>query len=309
MAFLLMDLVDSFPGYTQWEESNCCFFSCSYIPSLKTKYWHHWEIEPVMPSIIIFFISLSYILFSTVIINNFKDEKAIMLSIETFFFIFFLYCYYRIIRDGPGYLPFYYPITNEIEDKDNHLMDHYDENSLSGLISMQRQLDWTMDFPKQPRLVFLQETRRFVIRPDHECFWVSSWIGKRNHKFFMLFNLYGFIYLLIYTVYDVRMAFGVIGLKIPTLKVFFFLVLGILGVTFSLLTLVFLAITLNDARKNSTAYEQMKLLRTDYDNGIIKNFEEICGSIGKWYLWILPISPFSSIPSNDLAAQYMNNEL
>jgi hypothetical protein len=76
------------------------------------------------------------------------------------------------------------------------------EFSPSGIVASQKQVEWIETQTKPNRCIFSMSARRIVIRPDHFCGWTASWIGIRNHKFFWLFNFWGFVYISIFLIFD-----------------------------------------------------------------------------------------------------------
>ena len=108
--------------------------------------------------------------------------------------IMVVYCasYIGIIAVGPGYLPYYYPYHCG------------DRDGLSGVVSNREQMEWVQTQQHPPHVKFFRKARRLVIRADHYCFWSSCFIGRRNFKFFCLFNFWGALYILGYAVWNIK---------------------------------------------------------------------------------------------------------
>ena len=57
--------------------------------------------------------------------------------------------------------------------------------------------------------------------------------------------------------------------------------------------------------KNITSWEEWKNVDpTSYDQGCIKNTEDVCGPISLWYNYLLPISPWIEKTNFELIRDY-----
>ena len=109
-------------------------------------------------------------------------------------FILVVYCasYIGIIVVGPGYLPYYCPYHCD------------DRDGLSSVVLNREQMEWAQTQQHPPYVKFFRKARRLVIRADHYCFWASCFIGRRNFKFFCLFNVWGALYILGYSIWNIK---------------------------------------------------------------------------------------------------------
>lgn len=308
----------SFPGFTSWERTNYCCCNNAYVINNETKtvFLGHWEVTLSFPFTVCFFIIAGYIIPMTFIFPNWKTKGVFLAVLFSILFFLFFYSYFRVIIDGPGYLPFYWPMKRSdhtstetslepVAHDDSSSLLHSDDLSPSGVITTKRQYYWAKKRPRPPRCTLSKEARRYVIRPDHICVWTSSWIGKRNYKFFLLFNIWGLIYILFATaviivemIIQIRseMASPIIGIYLIYLF-FAFLFAGFTG--------IFACSHTKQMCDNQTTWEIWKKVDPKaYDQGCIKNVEDVCGPISKWYTYPCPISPFTQITNNELIENY-----
>jgi hypothetical protein len=85
----------------------------------------------------------------------------------------------------------------------HNLLSPPDDHSPSGIISNHNQRRWAQLRSKPNRCILSTVGRCIVIRPDHFCKWSESWIGKRNQNFYLLFNIYGVLYLACFLAVDI----------------------------------------------------------------------------------------------------------
>jgi hypothetical protein len=235
-----------------------------------------------------------------------SDGYILALVFSVLFFIF-SYSYARIIIDGPGYYPFYYPNHSRrptFSSRDSSSLLHSDDLSPSGIVSTDAQKRWRKGQPKPNRCIYSTIGRRIVIRPDHFCGWTSTWIGKRNHKFFLLFNLWGFIYISIFTLFDIARIMDEVNR--PQVAPFFsvYLVYAVLGGSFLLLTGTFVLSHCRTMCDGTTSWEEWNHVQDGFDRGCVKNTEDMCGPCDQWYLYPLPVSPWTGRSNDELVADY-----
>ena len=203
--------------------------------------------------------------------------------------------YFRGIFTGPGYIPFYYTLAIDNNQFGSN-RDDVDgiEESFAGVISSEAQKEWAEQHDRPPRSCMSTKSKRFIIRPDHYCNWFGVFIGKRNHKFFILFLIYCSIYcFLCFASYVVCCIFAFKKLSLAELIIL--LVAAAISIVFAAWQWSFLYETYNLAAKNSTYWEEWnKIPSHAFDYGDKhKNFEEIFGENHNCFYNICPFSPFA----------------
>ena len=286
------------PPPTKWE-NKCTFLGLqlNFIPSEKKYFLNQWMIRYIYPIGVLFVIFSSYAVILTCVYPNVNwlDRKIIIPL--TIFMILFASSYIATILVGPGYLPYYYPLKLN----GNNPKDH-----LSGYVSRQDQLEFVHQRQYPTRVKYFNSVRRLVIRPDHLCAWTSCFIGKKNHKLFFLFNMWGVIYIGLFNYCIIRALFISVLLLQVHHQISLFLIVflyAILGISFFLLTGTFLLQNLKHVTENRTQFEIMTNTppQTYRKGKCIENWEEICGSTRKWYTWPFPIPAFCGIDDYSLA--------
>lgn len=184
--------------------------------------------------------------------------------------ILFLWSYFGAACMDPGFLPYNWIETRKTKYK-------WDEQ-LSGLAITQEQVQYGLDH--RPNMAsFSKSAGRFVIRADHICVWIGNWVGKRNHKQFILMNLWGSFY-----------SLNLFSWHIPILKqifpsdgkpLFFLYILFIFFETFIELIFGFVLfyvfiINLDDLRKDLTKIKKWKN-ENGQEYSCLKAMREVCG--------------------------------
>lgn len=296
-----------FPGFTHWEEKGLCCLKVKYVPALKAFFIGHWEIKPLIPLCVILTAVTSFIISVVKLFPTFNIEQYFLYPIQTILFFLFMVSYFRVIIDGPGYFPFFWGTSYENQNNTETIEAEInaEKSSISGIISTDAQLEWAKQQPKPPRSILSESARRIVLRPDHACKWASTWIGKRNQKFFLLVNFYIILYDAIFVIYDVRYVVHMMEVEKFSFLLFVCLILGFGGAVVFLLSLSFLISEIYDAICNRTSWENWNSIDNHiYDKGLIINLEDVFGPRDKWWTWICPISPWSEKTNVQLTAGY-----
>lgn len=267
--------------------------SLNYVPSIQQYFLNSWEMNLGLPLFVIIVMTLSYLVFIS-IVAPFLHIHWLLILLYTILFILFFVSYIEAVLEGPGYLPFYYPL---VPNNNNYTQFEY----LSGMVTTEDQLK-TIQRDKLPkRAHYCKSARRIVIRPDHYCDWIAGFVGKKNHKLFYLFNFYGFIYISILLILIIlTIKTDVENNKFPLIHIILF-PFALLGVFFAMFTMVFCMASTYEISQNITDLENLKNITPDWDtSSCIGNWEEICGSCNKWYLWPVPVGTFHNIDSYSL---------
>ena len=298
-----------FPGFSKWSYTKCCCTSKAVRMRSGVKFLGHWEVSPGFPIAVLILILSSYLvaMFFIYPYHGFIGLiEGIVLSILCFLFT---YSYVRTIIDGPGYFPFYYPMrhdNDELNVGDSDSLLHSDDFSPSGIATTEDQLAWIANRPKPNRCIFSRSARRFVVRPDHLCGWVSSWIGKRNHKFFWLFNFWGSLYITLFTGGDLLMIVAELIDDNPSAWLTLYLTYAFFGLVFGIMTWSFSISHLVGICTNVTSWESWNGIKANrYDVGCKQNIEDVCGPCDKWYLFLCPVSPWTDMTNEQLIKDYV----
>lgn len=179
---------DEIPEETKWKQvRKCCGAPVLLVMPVDRLFIKHWEISlciPIFVALIIIYCFVAY--FISVFPYLTPNYLKIISPIEIFFmFALFLWSYLYASFADPGFLPFDWVKTKKT---------HYTwEEQLNGLAIRKDQFDFARNH--HPSFAsFSTMSGRFIIRADHFCGWITNWVGKRNHKQFILLTLYGFLF-------------------------------------------------------------------------------------------------------------------
>lgn len=288
--------VTEFPGYSKYDEKKVCCCKVAYFPSLQTYFLGQWEIIPWLP-IFVFLLAISaFIVISIVGISVFNFTEIIIVLIILFILLFmFLLNFSLVIYEGPGYYPF-----SLVHDNGNP------PTPWAGIQSSVEQYSWVQLQSRPPRSAFFRTAHRYVLRPDHFCGWTSTWIGKRNFKFFILFNFYGMLYLTLFTIYIIRAVINfLVPLKISA-SFIFSLIYMVLGAFFAFMTGNFFFTSIVHTVKNETNWEIWNHIdSTKFKKASLKeNLQDVFGEVNI-FLWFCPISPWHDKTNAEISTGYV----
>ena len=295
-----------FPGFTLWEKSNFCCFPANFIPSIRAYFWGEWELDLCMPSFVTITMISSYGIYVWAMLTNDINKELVnyfLIPIMTLLFLLFFISYINIIRTGPGYYPFYYSQRENIQNPpDVFLINH--ECTMSGIISNQQQYRFCYYGVMPPRSILSKSARRIVMKPDHLCGWTATWIGKKNFKLFILFNIYGAFYCGIY------LGTGWMPIKSffsdessITISAGFIAIMLFFAFNFFCFTVSFSYSSLKSLIKNQTSWEEWNDIDPKtFDEGTINNCKDSCGN--NYCLWLCPTQPFSGKRNDELMSKY-----
>jgi hypothetical protein len=293
--------IHEIPPYTTWEHRpllGC--IDTAYVPEIDKHFIRHWELSPLMPSVVLFIMLSSYAIFGGLALPRLTVTESIsILIVLSLFLVLFLSSYLRIICTGPGYFPIYWQAGLGAPDPD-------DIYEISGIVSTPEQKEFVETHDPPPRSTFSRQARRYVLRPDHVCGWAASWIGKCNHKYFILFNLYGILYCGLFGAYAGRPAVEMFMQKQISAAAIVMGLYCIIACFFVLFTGRYLVNAVGNAISGITMWESWNQYQaSQFDRGsALLNLEDVMGQGPSWR-WICPVEPFPGRRGIELASGYV----
>ena len=285
--------MDDFPELTNYEKG-CC--NTYYIPLIRISFWGDWEIDLCIPILVLILnigSFLYYYFFIKILLINYNIYLTILLIL---LLLLNLISYFKIIFIGPGYFSIFHENNNLKKDENYHEI-------YSGIISNEKQYIWAMGQKRPNRTILSRKARRYIIRPDHFCDWTSTWIGKRNLKFFFLFNFYSLIYILIIIILTIIKLINEKTNILVLLHLFFIIFL----LMFLFLTLNYTLTTYNNAKNNITTWEIWNNIDSKiFDKGINNNLIESFDSSNIFELFCPLITPFKELNNYELIINDLN---
>ena len=266
------------PMKTEWYVScNCCRTPCLKLKDDRKRriFWGFLELHvgmAILVMILVLFPPAIYFIFSfSSIPLELQISSAVTIII---FFIMFVWSYFGASCMDPGFLPYDWIQTQKYV--------YSWQDQLSGLAIRQDQVNYALD--NRPKFAsFSRSSGRFVIRADHICFWINNWVGKRNHKQFILMGLWGGLYSLVLLAWQAYASFKFKNSVFTFIGMAFELAFGIL------LIYVFIQ-NLIDVRANTTKIQKYKH-QSGQKYGFCKSMREVFGN-DCFGMWLLPTPAF-----------------
>ena len=274
------------PETTKWEHKcSCLGFDFNEISENHTLYCNEWEVSYFPTSYVVILIVTSLIEYF-IILRKYSYLQSILIDLCIFAMnALFLFSYIAAILEGPGFLPFYYPM--KMTPRSDGLKDY-----LSGVVSNKEQENYVKSKPKLKRCGYFSTAKRYVLRPDHFCGWTCQFIGKKNYKLFIHFNLWGALYTTVFSICSFIALIKEFTFTTNVVEIIITLIYLMQSIFFATMTWGFLFTGLYNTHFNTTQFEQMANIHTKPQERCIDNWQEVCGSAEKWYTWLLPIPPF-----------------
>lgn len=245
--------IESIPDTTRWKKvTNCCGLSVLLVMPTDRLFIQHWEVSLCIPILIALVLIYSASIYSILILRYLANSSLKIISLfEVFFFlVLFIWSYCESAFSDPGFLPFDWIRTKKTL--------YSWEEQLTGLAIRPDQIEFAQAH-HPPFASFSEMSGRFIIRADHFCGWITNWVGKRNHKVFILMNLYGSILCLSMCFWTVYMML----LDIKDIQSMFvhFTISMIFELFFGIYQFIFFCINISNAISNQTQIQQWKQLQ------------------------------------------------
>lgn len=213
---------------TQWH--SICTSKCILLDGTSRFFCRHWEFHLGVPIFALILLLFCFIVFFVANFWYFELKFKIISSIEVcLFFILFLCSYFNSMCMDPGFLPYNWPVIppsqrkflyswqyqltylattpeqfeiayrepikeNEANANDSNVSVNIESEDHEDPSDQPHSKSHYKNHSKLPFASFSKSSGRFVIRADHICGWIANWVGKRNHKQFILMLLYGSLF-------------------------------------------------------------------------------------------------------------------
>lgn len=207
--------------------------------------------------------------------------RIIAPSILSFFALFVCVSYFALIYLGPGYLPYTWSATRQ---------EHYTwDQAMTDLVVFSEQEKEARLAPRPPRSSYSRDARRIVLRADHFCVWAQTWVGIKNHRYFLLMTFYIVVYMLVFLSLQAVWLAEIVGKR--TFE-WIFVADGVAALAVFLVGCYagfYFCSGMANAVNNVTMVEKYKGRDLGkYDRGWIQNMEEICGPRRLALCWAVP---------------------
>ena len=270
-----------YPEETKWKYIwPCCRNHVARILPTTQVYCGYWMISPCMPINVCCFVLYALCVHFIIVFPRLSKVSLICSTIEiSIFVILFFISYFSTACSDPGYLPYDWVKTKKTKYTWTEL--------LEGTAIRDDQFEFAKNH-KCPFASFSNSVGRHVIRADHICGWVTNWIGKRNHKQFILMLLYGSIMSISLFAWQWSMN------EFPFNNIVFMILLLVadaLEVVFGVMLVWTFLFNINNLFSNETKISQYKNESTN-KYGPIDSMRQICGN-GSIFCWLCPIPAFN----------------
>lgn len=289
----------AFPGHSSGRYRRVCGLRVLEMDGDSLTLIGSWIVNPALPALTVAALALFVPLLAWRLRGHFGLRAlAPLLALD----LLALAAFVRCVLDGPGYFPFDWSARRcgfGCSDSDALLAGR--DDGPAGIITRRAQYDWARAQPKPNRSIVSWSARRIVVRPDHYCMWTSTWIGKRNHKFFILFTLYAGL------LCAELCALGAI-LCVRAGRSTARLALALGGGYAALFALSFAGTSLALAVRGLTNWERKNgVAAGDVSRGAAANIADVFGPSAQWYLYASPFhSPCAGISNDEIVAGYPN---
>jgi hypothetical protein len=270
---------------TEWQDRSFCCCKIAFFPVGRLWILGHWVVSLRVPIVVTLAFIFTHLVFIYDVYRDVFPNSLwlyIALAITTYIWLCLCVSYYLLICRGPGYVPYNWASDPRAP---------YDWNAaMTNIVVFSEQADQARGSARPPRASFSINARRFVLRADHFCLWAQSWVGLKNHRFFLLMTFYAILYMVCYVGFRVFWVLHIIKkwnwlYVIGTACSLFVIIAGGIAVWH-------FCIAARNVIWNVTNIELFKGRSSDeevnYDRGWVSNCEEICGP--RWLMpcWLIP---------------------
>ena len=184
---VILEDIEDVPEETKWKEyCMCCGRHVALVMPSDRLFCEHWEMSLCMPIFVHLLVLYCFILFILGTWRFLPTAYRVVSMIEVLASLgLFMWSYLGAMCMDPGFLPYTWVKTGRYK--------YTWQEQLDGLAIRPDQIEFAKNH-KPPFASFSTSAGRFVMRADHVCDWVANWIGKRNHKQFILMMVWGSVF-------------------------------------------------------------------------------------------------------------------
>lgn len=290
---------------TDWTDISKCGLRCAYFPVGDFEIWGHWRKALAIPVTIISLFLISGALFvldtnGFVFWSHCFPSMVWLITADSVLFLLLLMSllsYVLTIVKGPGYLPYNWNVDKRLDYDFDTMMD--------SMAVFQEQIDYGKTHERPPRSSFSITARRYVLRADHFCTWMQTFIGLNNHRFFLLSTFWISIYCFAYIGFRYFWIYDIIVTTISTKHFDYYSIPGIIFVLIGLFagfySFYYFVRSFINLYNNLTQIEKWNNRQPSmFGRSRINNFEEVCGSKKYLPFWPFPCCTFFKPKSNGL---------
>lgn len=278
-----VDNTDEEPPETEWIKEcglDCCPMVQVQGPQPRI-YCGHRDCSFGMPIFCTLLTLFPLGVFLFVVRPRIGNVKILYCGLALIFFtlVMFMWSYMGASCMDPGYLPYNWAKTQKFT--------YTWKEQLSGLAVREDQLEYAKNH-RAPFASFSKSAGRFVIRADHICGWISNWVGKRNHKQFIIMNFWGSMYAISLFIFSFFINSSI--MKVGSLN--FGLMLGAMGIeiVFAFTLFYVFIFTIKDLLSDITKIQKFKHQKGK-KIGKCQAMRQVCGE-GNVLCWLIPIPAF-----------------
>ena len=285
------------PNLTKWDVVRSCG-CCGPLVKIEgpkgTHYFlRHWKCNPGAPIGVTIMVLLCLAIHCGVVCPLSPVYLVIpSVVVIVFFAAMFMWSYFGAVCMDPGFLPFNWIETRRFW--------YSWEEQLSGLAATEEQVLWARQPEhRPPGCSFSATSGRYVMRADHICGWIANWVGKRNHKQFMLMNFWGALYA--FALFGFMFGQNIEFWDIPLPGLVLELLAGIIELTFGFVMAGMGIGALVDIAKRRTKLQRMRHEKGDSKKVTCEqSMREVCGDGSKcgWF-WPTPAFDKSFVMSTE----------
>ena len=285
-GIVALDDLKNCPEATKWKEQcRCCGKPVLLVMPVDRLFCEHWEMDLCMPIFVqmIVVFGLSMYVFATLLYLPSTVSKIVS-SLEVLStFSLFLWSYFAAMCMDPGFLPYTWVLTKRYQ--------YTWQEQLEGMAIRPDQTEFAQKH-KPPFASFSHYSGRYVMRADHVCYWIANWIGKRNHKQFILVALWGTLFSLSL----IAWRFFRTENLMKTHKALFCcdMIAALVELIFVIMLPIVFAESLWDLAMNQTQIEKWRGVSGEA-LGCCDSFREVCGK-DSFCLWLFPTPAFGENP-------------